>query len=395
MSSVVASLNLTKRREEKGENPMINVEKLGILLPNQINYLQKNNKSLTQQQQDQLNNDYCNNTLGDDDELKQLVLEPSFRKDRYQKIMEMKQQMKWPSFIKFFQAKDFKCGEYKTIIEIEQIENPSNFLFYFMSHFNNISHPNIVPYLDTYITKNSCCLVTPFYPNGTLLKLLKLKLEKQKSLKLESSLQFFNQLLNVLVFIHNNLNTTMYGCITMENIFLDDKMENLFVGYLGIHHYTMNDFLNFYKNNIKIKLIGNANHNSNNNGALKEKEEEKTLQTIFKDEDSYWKYLDVYAIGIIMFQILTLTLEENVNDQQSPTLQYIQSLLQQQQLNEEELNYYNEYIKTKIQRLYHNYQLTKLISDMLNIQSKMTAKQCLSALQEIHQNQEEEEEEEN
>lgn len=87
-----------------------------------------------------------------------------------------------------------------------------------MSQFNMYSHKNLIPILDTYMTKTSCCFVTPFYPQGNLLRLVKTRLEKQKFLKSQTILKYFSQLLDALSYLHNTLNTTVGIDSTFEKM---------------------------------------------------------------------------------------------------------------------------------------------------------------------------------
>ncbi|KAG2392253.1 hypothetical protein C9374_012505 [Naegleria lovaniensis] len=407
-SFYVPSFDLSKRRTEKGQ---LNPEKMehptndSSFKANTTNF--ENNPSVMMMTSFQ---------------------EASYRRDRYQKIAEIQNFNSsgvgiylWPSCVKFFQARDFKMGEYKTIIEIDckKAENPSSFLMYFMSQFNMYSHKNLIPILDTYMTKTSCCFVTPFYPQGNLLRLVKTRLEKQKFLKGQTILKYFSQLLDALSYLHNTLNTTMYGCISLENIFLDETLENVFLGYVGIHIHTMNLYLNaFFKqatssvlefanlipktkeeedaddpfnyNNVDdgIKsLFGNTRSTSNSNNT--------NVSATGNNEMNGWKLLDIYALGVAMFQIMSLTMDMNSEDlsqeteknalQFSHTYQLIKTLQQQQQFSDEELSYWKEYIRTKVSRIYHNRNLTNLVIDMLNIgQSRLTAEQCSKQLANVH-----------
>ncbi|KAF0978622.1 hypothetical protein FDP41_002442 [Naegleria fowleri] len=403
----VPSFDLSKRRVEKG---LVNPEKMEHGTPFNDHSLQAipaNNFE---------NNSYMMMTMPS-------FQEASFRRDRYQKIAEIQNfnasgvgstnSYLWPSFVKFFQARDFKMGEYKTIIEVDcrKAENPSSFLMYFMSQFNMYSHKNLIPILDTYMTKTSCCFVTPFYPQGNLLRLVKTRLEKQKFLKSQTILKYFSQLLDALSYLHNTLNTTMYGCISLENIFLDETLENVFLGYVGIHIHTMNLYLNTFFKQAESSLLEVANLVS------KPKQEEDAqdlfsynvdheIKSLFgntqptntmnvrpnQNEMNGWKLLDIYALGVVMFQIMSLTMEMSSEDplsqdleknslQFSHTYQLIKTLQQQQNFSDEELSYWKEYIRNKVGRIYHNRNLANLIIDMLNIgQSRLTADQCARQL---------------
>ena len=205
----------------------------------------------------------------------------------------------------------------------------------------------------------------------------------------------------------------MFGGITLENIFLDETLENISLGFVGIHTHTMNMFMNYFYNRTKMNLLSGVNLLQNSNTSsqtqpMNQDTSSASIKELFKnealgittDEHTGWKLLDVYAVGIVMFQILTLSLEMDGDDttsgeqpsnnqedslQSSHTYHLIRTLQQQQQLNEYEQGYYREFIKNKITRIYHNKVLTKLITDMLNIsQTRLTADQCVKLLQDVH-----------
>ena len=203
----------------------------------------------------------------------------------------------------------------------------------------------------------------------------------------------------------------MYGCISLENIFLDETLENVFLGYVGIHIHTMNLYLNTFFKQAESSLLEVANLVS------KPKQEEDAqdlfsynvdheIKSLFgntrptntmnvrpnQNEMNGWKLLDIYALGVVMFQIMSLTMEMSSEDplsqdleknslQFSHTYQLIKTLQQQQNFSDEELSYWKEYIRNKVGRIYHNRNLANLIIDMLNIgQSRLTADQCARQL---------------
>ena len=209
----------------------------------------------------------------------------------------------------------------------------------------------------------------------------------------------------------------MYGGISLDNIFMDETLENISLGYVGIHIHTMNLYLNNYFNKSELSMLGGANllqsksettYNSNNSSDdLDEKQVDNPEQLTKNDEIKEiiskssttneelagWQYLDVYACAISIYQLVTLSLDMSSEESQnidknsiqaSYTYQLVRTLQQQQQLSEEELSYWKEYIKNKIGRVYHNKKLINLLTEMLNIsQSKLTAQMCIKLLKEI------------
>ena len=152
-----------------------------------------------------------------------------------------------------------------------------------------INHPNAVKIYTHFEDDNSCYFVSEFVTKGNLSE----KMKREKTLDNGTIVKYMHELISVLYYLHNMKTPIIHRDIRPENILIDDNNS------IKLAKYPWSTCI------IKLSNNTNANNNIINSnfstycGAL------QFISPEIQKEIGTDEYLDIWCLGVLMFQLLT------------------------------------------------------------------------------------------
>ncbi|XP_076936477.1 inactive leucine-rich repeat receptor-like serine/threonine-protein kinase At1g60630 [Bidens hawaiensis] len=173
------------------------------------------------------------------------------------------------------------CDEHRMTLAVKRIKDwalPSNDFKLRMKRLNNVKHPNVLPVVAFYCSRQEKLLVYEYQPNGSLLKLLH-GMSTGQTFDWSSRIGVASAIADALAFMHNELQPDgiAHGNLKSSNILFNKNMEPSISEY-GLM--TTN-------NNDSSPLISDTFQHSNG------------------DQNESGFRADVHALGIIFLELLT------------------------------------------------------------------------------------------
>lgn len=211
-----------------------------------------------------------------------------------------------------------------------------------------LDHPHIVKYEDIYEEGSEengtigVCLVMKYFEKGDLAKYLRLRKKNKKRATFERAVKFSLQITEAVRYLHSK--RIMHRDLKPENIFMSNDFNTVYLGDFG--------FKRHMEHSSASTVLGTLGY---------------LAPEVAAQQKYSWK-ADIYSLGCVMYEIITLNLGINHN---------FQALSRKEQ-------YFNE-IKSEIMEAYHNQALTDLIVRMLDTKpdERPTAEQVVMELREI------------